>query len=154
MRSKAGEGFRNLFLRRRYPVYVIDQPRRGNAGRSTVAAPISTTPDEQQRFDAFRVGIRPDRFPGVKCSRSPETLEQRFRQMTPITGPFDLEVVSDAGAALLAKIGPAILVTHSQGGGPGWRIAIKGNTHFSFSELDNVEIADLMAGFLERKGSD
>ena len=45
--------------------------------------------------------------------------------MTPNTGPFDIEVTSDAVAALFQKIGPGILVTHSQGGGPGWRTAIK-----------------------------
>ncbi len=28
------EGFQNIFLRRGFPVYLIDQPRRGNAGRS------------------------------------------------------------------------------------------------------------------------
>ena len=34
------EGFQTIFLRRRFPVYLIDQPRRGNAGRSTVPATI------------------------------------------------------------------------------------------------------------------
>ncbi len=32
------EGFQTLFLRRGFPVYLIDQPRRGRAGNSTVAA--------------------------------------------------------------------------------------------------------------------
>ncbi len=41
------EGFQTIFLRRRFPVYLIDQPRRGNAGRSTVSATINATPDEQ-----------------------------------------------------------------------------------------------------------
>jgi hypothetical protein len=59
------EGFQNIFLRRRFPVYVIDQPRRGDAGRSTVAATITPTPDEQQWFGTFRVGIWPDYFEGV-----------------------------------------------------------------------------------------
>ena len=45
--------------------------------------------------------------------------------MTPNTGPFDVEVVSDAVSALFDKIGPGILVTHSQGGGPGWFTAMK-----------------------------
>lgn len=45
--------------------------------------------------------------------------------MTPNTGPFDLEVISDALAALYDRIGPGILVTHSQGGGPGWFAAMK-----------------------------
>ena len=30
------EGYQNIFLRRGFGVYLIDQPRRGNAGRSTV----------------------------------------------------------------------------------------------------------------------
>jgi hypothetical protein len=61
----------------------------------------------------------------VQFSRDPEALNQYFRQMAPNTGPFDIEVNSDAVAALFGKIGPGILVTHSQAGGPGWRTAIK-----------------------------
>ena len=45
--------------------------------------------------------------------------------MTPNTGPFDMQVVSNAVSALFDRIGPAILVTHSQSGGPGWLTAIK-----------------------------
>jgi len=50
------EGFQNIFLRRRFPVYVIDQPRRGDAGRSTVAVNIELIPDEQQWFGTFPIG--------------------------------------------------------------------------------------------------
>jgi pimeloyl-ACP methyl ester carboxylesterase len=119
------EGFQNIFLRRGFSVYVIDQPRRGNAGRSTVSATITVGPDEQMWFDMFRIGTWPNYFPEVQFSRDPETLNQFFRSMTPNTGPFDMKVVSDAVSELFNKIGPAILVTHSQGGGPGWLTAIK-----------------------------
>ena len=34
-------------------------------------------------------------------------------------------MVSEAVVALFNKIGPGILVTHSQGGGPGWLTAMK-----------------------------
>ena len=119
------EGFQNLFLRRGFGVYVIDQPRRGNAGRSTLPMTITPVPDEQTWFNIFRVGIWPNYFPGAQFSRDPEALNQYFRQMTPNTGPFDVEVISDAVSALFNKIGPGILVTHSQGGGPGWVTAIK-----------------------------
>jgi hypothetical protein len=118
------EGFQNLFLRRGFAVYAIDQPRRGDAGRSTLPITITPTPDEQMLFNIFRLGIWPDFFPRVQFSRDPEALNQYFRQMTPNTGPFDMAVLSDAVAALFAKIGPGILVTHSQGGGPGWLTAI------------------------------
>ena len=119
------EGFQNMFLRRGFAVYVIDQPRRGDAGRSTLPITITATPDEQMWFDTFRVGNWPDFFPGVQFQRDSESLNQYFRQMTPNTGPFDGKVVSDAVAVLFNKVGPGILVTHSQGGGPGWTTAIK-----------------------------
>ena len=119
------EGFQNIFLRRGFGVYLIDQPRRGDAGRSTVAATVEPVPDDQYWYDLFRIGVWPDYFPGVQFARDPETLNQYFRQMTPNIGPFDLEVVSDAISALFDKIGPGILVTHSQGGGPGWITATK-----------------------------
>ncbi|GIU80315.1 MAG: alpha/beta hydrolase [Bryobacteraceae bacterium] len=119
------EGFQNIFLRRRFPVYLIDQPRRGRAGRSTVSAKVDATPDEQGWFNTFRIGIWPDYFPGVQFSKDPEALNQYFRQMTPNVGPYDAEVISDACAALFDKIGPAVFVTHSQGGGLGWLTAIK-----------------------------
>jgi hypothetical protein len=45
--------------------------------------------------------------------------------MTPNTGPFDPVLVSDDLAALFEKAGPGILITHSQGGGPGWRTVTK-----------------------------
>jgi hypothetical protein len=229
------EGFQNIFLRRGFGVYVIDQPRRGNAGRSTLPMTITPTPDEQTWFNIFRVGIWPNYFPGAQFSRDPEALNQYFRQMTPNTGPFDVEVISDAVSALFNRIGPGILVTHSQGGGPGWvtaiknrnvravisyepgsgfvfpngevpppmsssggtleavgvplsdfmlltripiiifygdnipevnrrggdatvvhlpQIGIRGNTHFPFSDLNNLEIARLLSEFLEKKGLD
>lgn len=118
------EGFQNIFLRRRFGVYLIDQPRRGNAGRSSAAATIEPTPDEQQWFGTFRIGIWPDYFEGVQFPRDAESLNQYFRAMTPSIGPIDIKLNADAVAALFHKIGPAILVTHSHSGGMGWLTAI------------------------------
>lgn len=119
------EGFQNIFLRRRYPVYLIDQPRRGRAARSTKPLNIPAAPDEQLWFGIFRMGIGSDFFPGVQFPKDPEALNQFFRQMVPNTGPFDMEVNTDAVSALFSKIGSGILVTHSHSGGQGWRTAIK-----------------------------
>lgn len=119
------DGFQNIFLRRNFGVYLLDQPRRGNAGRSTVEGTIIPTPDEQTWFGTFRVGVWPDYFPGVQFSKDQETLNQYFRSMTPNVGPIDINVNVEAVSALFGKIGSAILVTHSHSGGMGWLTAIK-----------------------------
>lgn len=119
------EGFQNIFLRRGFGVYLLDQPRRGEAGKSSVEAAIKPTPDEQFWFTQFRIGNYPDYFPGVQFPKDDASLEQFFRQMTPNTGNFDANVVTDAISQLFDKVGDGILVTHSQGGGPGWLTAIK-----------------------------
>ena len=121
------EGFQNIFLRRRFGVYLIDQPRRGNAARSMVAATIAPTPDEQQWFNTFRIGIYPNYFEGIQFARDTNTLNQYFRSMTPSIGDIDINVTTDAASALFNKIGPAILVTHSHSGGMGWITAVKSN---------------------------
>lgn len=117
------EGFQMLFLRRGFAVYLVDQPRRGRAGNSTVAATIEPTPNDQLFFDQFRIGKWPNYFANVQFDRKPETLDQFLRSVTPNTGPYDARVISNAMSALLAKTGPAILFTHSQAGGPGWLTA-------------------------------
>lgn len=119
------EGYQNIFLRNNYSVYLIDQPRRGNAGRSTVTATINPIPDEQQWFDVFRVGVWPNYFDGVQFARDTETLNQYFRSMTPSIGAIDIEVNTDAVSSLFNKIGEGILVTHSHSGGMGWKTAVK-----------------------------
>jgi len=119
------DGFQNIFLRRGFSTYLVDQPRRGDAGRSTVEMTVKPVPDEQLWFNQFRIGLWPNYFDGSQFPRGQEASEQFFRSMTPNTGPYDIEVVSDGVSALLDKIGPAFLFTHSQGGGPGWLTAIK-----------------------------
>ena len=118
------EGFQNIFLKRKFGIYLINQPRRGNAGRSTVEATITPTTDEQEWFGTFRLGVWPDFFEGVQFDKSKETLNQYFRQMTPNIGSFDTEVITSAISELFNKIGKGILVTHSQSGGFGWLTAI------------------------------
>ncbi len=119
------EGFQTIFLRRGYAVYLIDQPRRGRAARSTAPVTIPATPDEQMWFGVFRLGGWPTLYPGVQFSPDSSALNQFFRQMVPNTGSYDVNVNTEAVAALFEKIGPGILVTHSQSGTLGWRTAIK-----------------------------
>jgi hypothetical protein len=119
------EGFQNIFLRRRFPVYLIDQPRRGHAARSTQPTTMTATPDEQLWFGIFRLGVWPTMYSGVQFSSDPEALSQYFRAMVPNTGPYEMDVNTEAVSALFNKIGRAVLVTHSQSGNQGWRTAVK-----------------------------
>lgn len=119
------EGYQNIFLRRGFGVYILDQPRRGRASRSMDSVTIVPTPDEQTWFGTFRIGIWPNYFPGVQFAKDPETLNQYFRQMVPNIGGFDPNIISDATSKLFDKIGNGILVTHSHSGGFGWLTAIK-----------------------------
>src|SRR4051794_9741175 len=119
------EGFQNLFVRRGYSVYLLDQPRRGRAGKSTAPTDMPATPDEQMWFGVFRLGVWPDFYPDVAFPRGADALDQFFRQAVPNTGPYDMAVNANAVSALFAKTGPGILVTHSQSGAQGWHTAIQ-----------------------------
>lgn len=140
------EGFQNIFLRRNFGVYLLDQPRRGEAGKSMVEATVKPIADEQFWFTQFRLGNYPDYFPNVQFSKDPQSLEQFYRQMTPNTGAFETQVVTDAISSLFDKIGDGILVTHSQGGGPGWMTAI--NNH----KVKAIVAYEPYSGFVFPKG--
>lgn len=118
------EGFQNIFLRRGFSVYLVDQPRRGKAGKSTVEGSVDAMPDESFQFEIFRLGVWPDYFPGVQFPKDPQAWEQFMRQVTPNTGAFDKKVVADAMSSLFDKLGAGVLITHSMGGGPGWLTAM------------------------------
>jgi Alpha/beta hydrolase family len=119
------EGFRTLFLRRRFSVYLLDQPRRGSAGKTTTAAAIPTEANEQWFFNQFRLGLWPDLYTGGQFASDPAALEQFFRAMVPDTGPLDTEVIVAAASAAIDRIGPVVLVTHSHAGGFGWLTTLR-----------------------------
>jgi pimeloyl-ACP methyl ester carboxylesterase len=118
------EGFRSLFLRRGFPVYLLDQSRRGSAGKTTTAAAISTDPNDQWFFNQFRLGTWPDLYEGGQFSSDPAALEQFYRAMVPDTGPLDADVIVAGASAAIDHIGEVVLVTHSHAGGFGWTAAI------------------------------
>lgn len=125
------EGYQTIFLRRGFAVYLLDQPRRGRAGRTGAPSPpLVPKPDEQDAFELFRLGIWPNFFPCTQFPSNPDALEQFFRQGTPDTGPTSgttefRNFIADQVAPLFDKIGPAVLITHSLSGVLGWLTAIK-----------------------------
>jgi len=117
------DGFQNIFLEKGYSTYVVDEPRRGRAGNSTVPANLKAQPQDQLWYDNFRIGQWPNVYDNAAVPRDQASQEQFFYQMTPDTGAFDQDVVADAMTAVMAAAGSGVLVTHSAGGGPGWLTA-------------------------------
>src|SRR4051794_23671094 len=67
-----GDGFRNMFLRRGFPVHVIDPPQVGRAGWSSRTFTYEPELGSDQRlFTAFRLGLwiapgEPEFYPNVQ----------------------------------------------------------------------------------------
>lgn len=125
------EGFQNIFLRKGYSVYLLDQPRIGEAGLATVpdngANPYASNPmyADKALYQLCRVGTfdgdRPVPFKNTAFPKDAASYDQFQRTWTPYEGQLDDDVSADALAKLFDKIGPAVLVTHSMGGTVGWR---------------------------------
>ena len=110
------EGWSDMFLRMGHSVWLIDQPRRGEAGQTSVAGTMTTTPSDQTWYTQFRIGTYlNDAFTYNEGSQFPQgedVLDQFFRQMTPDTGMdnanndqnIDNAVVAQAVAATIDDI--------------------------------------------------
>ena len=125
------EGYQTLFLRRGYPVYIVDFPRRGRAGYPSFGGTFGTLDANQQivpnrtgqagreyAWSRWRLGPKyPEVFP---VQAFPMNAVDSFLQHLVPTVSDDAQVISGALIALLDKIGPAVVVTHSQSGLFGW----------------------------------
>jgi len=130
-------GWADYFLARGYVVYLIDQPARGRSAwhasangalQSVPAAAVEqrfTAPEKTRLWpqaqkhtqwpgDGDRKGLRGDPIFDAFYATQVESLASAVETQT---------LVQAAGSALLDRIGPAILVTHSQAGPFGWLIA-------------------------------
>ena len=124
------EGFQTLMLRRGFPVYIVDFPRRGRAGYPSFNGPFGTLDGApvvanrteqagmQYAWSRWRLGPKyPEVFP---VQQFPMQAVDSFLQHLVPTVSDNSEIISGALIALLDKIGPAVLVTHSQSGLFGW----------------------------------
>ena len=83
------EGWSDIFLKKGHSVFLVDQPRRGEAG-STSEGPVDTQPGDQAWYTHFRIGrVAPERYEGSQFPEGAEAQDQFFRQMTPNTGEYD-----------------------------------------------------------------
>jgi pimeloyl-ACP methyl ester carboxylesterase len=130
-------GWADYFLAQGYVVYLVDQPARGrSAWHPTTNGGLTTFPasDVERRFTATEVdGFWPQ---AKKHTQWPSDSPNKGRRGDPVFDEFyatqveglasAVEIqtlIQSAGSALLDKIGPAILVTHSQAGPFGWILA-------------------------------
>ena len=151
------EGWSDLFLKKGYSVFLVDQPRRGAAGATEE---IVTDPGdvangrfkvgEQAWYTHFRIGrVAPERYEGSQFPEGSEALEQFFCQMTPNTGNYDEVLFGQALSAVLKDVQTmtgrkSIYVTHSQGGRVGWA-----------TDTDNMAaVIAVEPGFAPEVGSD
>lgn len=128
------EGWAQFFLRQGYAVYVVDQPGRGRASfPAELYGPLSPAPNPetvQQRFTSIeRYNLWPQahlhsQWPGDGKPGDP-IFDQFMASQVPGIPNFTEQqrLNRDAIVSLLEKIGPAILLTHSQSGAFGWPVA-------------------------------
>ena len=130
-------GWADYFLSQGYVVYMVDQPARGRSAwhASTNAALSGFSPATvAQRFTAPEVNGNwpqakqhtqwPGSGPGKGQKGDPIFDAFYATQVDYIADPVETQkMVQAAGTALLDKIGPAIVLTHSQAGPFGWLLA-------------------------------
>ncbi|MEJ1977610.1 MAG: alpha/beta hydrolase [Acetobacteraceae bacterium] len=127
------EGWAEYFLRRGYAVYVVDQPTRGrsnyNAAVNGDAFAPPTARVERQftaigNHNAWPQAKLHTQWPGTGTAGDPHFDQFEAAQQVSLRDNIHVDALNRAaGAALLKRIGPSILLTHSRSGAIGWVIA-------------------------------
>lgn len=126
-------GWADYFVRQGYAVYVVDQPGRARSGYFTEAYGATRRPNAAAMSARFTAPAIPKlypqaslhtQWPGGGAAGDP-VFDQFFAsQVEDIASVTMIEDLNrNAGVALLDRIGPSILLTHSQSGPFGWALA-------------------------------
>jgi pimeloyl-ACP methyl ester carboxylesterase len=124
------EGWAQFFLQRGYAVYIVEQPGRGRSGYQPDVNGPQAYPNVKSVEDRFTAPERAmlwphaklhTQWPGTGIAGDP-AFDQFYASQVPFVQKPQLTQAlnRDAGIALLDKIGPAIVMTHSQSGPYGW----------------------------------
>ena len=131
-------GWASYFLEQGYEIYIVDQPARGRSiwsPNGNAVLNIYSAEMMEQRFTAtdyyqlWPQAILHTQWPGDNNStkgRQGDSIFDAFYASTVQLVASEVTVqtmMQKAGVALLDKIGPAVLLTHSQSGSFGWLIA-------------------------------
>jgi pimeloyl-ACP methyl ester carboxylesterase len=127
------ESWAQYFARRGYAVYVVDQPGRGRSGYLTEAYGPQSLADgesgqrrylQQEKFKLWPQAHLHTQWPGNGTPDDPVTLQMTGSYVPEMKDFAKSQVFNrDALVALLDKIGPAIVLVHSQAGAFAWPVA-------------------------------
>ena len=130
------KGWAEYFVEQGYIVYMIDQPMRGRSAWHPGDGATRMFTAEQEAFQFTANAVKGTWPQAKKHTQWPGDGPNKGQKGDPIFDAFyatQVETVidvaetqrrnQDAGAALLDKIGPAVVLTHSQSGTYGWLIA-------------------------------
>ena len=127
------EGWAQYFLRRGYSVYVVDQAARGRSPYDSTLGPLGNANGslrarqlwaQQEAFDPWPAAKFHTQWPGTAVNGDPAFEQFLSSQSDAITtGALQEELTAAGLVALLDKIGPSILIPHSQPGAPAWLVA-------------------------------
>lgn len=127
------EGWAQYFLRRGYAVYVVDQAGRGRSPYDSTMGTLNnasaslrtrTLWAQQEAFDPWPAAKFHTQWPGTAVNGDPAFEQFLSSQSDAIANAALQEELTAAGlVALLDKIGPSILIPHSQPGAPCWLVA-------------------------------
>jgi len=127
-------GWADRFAAKGFAVYVVDQVGRGRSGGDAETyGPYARLPVEdletvftgQERSALYPQATLHTQWPGGPGLRGNAAFDQFYRSQVPYIASAlkSEELVDPALIALLEKIGPAIVLTHSQAGVFGWAVS-------------------------------
>jgi pimeloyl-ACP methyl ester carboxylesterase len=127
------DGWAQYFLRQGYAVFVVDQVGRGRSGylAATYGPDRNVTRDNsasrfvaQEKYNLWPQAHLHTQWPGSGAPDDAATMQLAASQIPAIASFARQQFLNrDALVALLDRIGPSILLVHSQAGAFGWPVA-------------------------------
>jgi pimeloyl-ACP methyl ester carboxylesterase len=127
------EGWAQYFVRQGYAVYAVDQPGRGRSGyltgvygpsRNVLRSNSASRFVSQEKSKLWPQAHLHTQWPGTGAPDDEVSMQLASGQLPAIASFAKQQVLNrDALLALLEKIGPSILLVHSQAGAFGWPVA-------------------------------
>jgi pimeloyl-ACP methyl ester carboxylesterase len=126
------QGWAEWFAEHGWQVLMVDQPARGRSAWQpgldgavkTVPVPVVekmfTAPEQSNAWPQAKLHTQ---WPGNGRAGDPAFDQFYASQVASLANPESERLMQAAGSALLDRIGPAVLMTHSQAGLFGWLIA-------------------------------